>query len=184
MLNTDSKWRDLVASARISVTTATTWTRTMRTIWCTLSQAGAIETKRIKILSRCGFNFLESFLLLKNQVVDLSLSRVSRSSPSTRETSFSGKQRTILFCWKKVIFPVFSGMSKTSGSFTPPLPRALSNTLMKISKSPQSPQSPQGERKKKNFFQRHLPGGAADADQREGKGSPLSSPQVPTPFLF
>ena len=70
-------------------------------------------------------------------------------------------------------------MGKTSGSFTPPLPRALSNTLMKISKSPQSPQSPQSERKKRNFFQRHLPGAAADAEQREGKGSPLSSPQVP-----
>ena len=70
-------------------------------------------------------------------------------------------------------------MGKTSGSFTPPLPRALSNTLMKISKSPQSPQSPQSERKKKNFFQRHLPTTlAADAEQREGKGSPLSSPQV------
>ena len=69
-------------------------------------------------------------------------------------------------------------MSKTSASFTPPLPRALSNTLMKISKSPQSPQSPQSDRKKKNFFQRHLPGGAVDAEQREGKGSPLSSPQV------
>ena len=50
---------------------------------------------------------------------------------------------------------------------------------MKISKSPQSPQSPQSERKKRNFFQRHLPGAAADAEQREGKGSPLSSPQVP-----
>ena len=70
-------------------------------------------------------------------------------------------------------------MGKTSGSFTPPLPRALSNTLMKISKSPQSPQSPQSERKKKNFFQRHLPGVATDPEQREGKGSPLSSPQVP-----
>ena len=44
-------------------------------------------------------------------------------------------------------------MGKTSGTFTPPLPRALSNTLMKISKSPQSPGSPGSERKKKNFFQ-------------------------------
>ena len=44
-------------------------------------------------------------------------------------------------------------MGKTSGTFTPPLPRALSNTLMKISKSPQSPGSPGTERKKKNFFQ-------------------------------
>ena len=36
----DSRPRDFISNAGISVTTATTWTRTMRTTWFTLSPAG------------------------------------------------------------------------------------------------------------------------------------------------
>lgn len=35
-----------------------------------------------------------------------------------------------------------SGMTKSGGNFTPPLPRALSNTLMKMSNREQSTKSP------------------------------------------
>ena len=176
MLNTDSKWRDLVASARISATTATTWTRTMRTIWCTLSQAGAIETKRIKILTRCGFNFLESFLLLKNQVVDLSLSRVSRSSPSTRETSFSGKQRTILFCWKKSNFScVFRNEQNLRQLHTSPPPGALQHPDENL-QEPSEPSESAGRAKEEEFFPTALAGGSRWCWAERGQGLTFEQP--------
>ena len=68
-----------------------------------------------------------------------------------------------------------SGMTKSGGNFTPPLPRALSNTLMKMSNREQSTKSPPSDKKKKSFFQRHIGSSSAEGDRENN--SPLSSPQ-------
>ena len=67
-----------------------------------------------------------------------------------------------------------SPLGRRAGSFTPPMPRAISNTINKIC-------SRAGSRrptaKKKGIFSRHVSEPEPPTKQNTGTGSPLPSPQ-------
>ena len=114
-------------------TQATTWTRMTRTTWSTLSPGFELLKKILLRLPLYLFFHWRIKTCLYVGCLGVSLAPITLLSQVKMWASLS--RNTPLFVH-------LAGITRSGANFTPPLPRALSNTLMKMSHREQSKSPP------------------------------------------